>query len=190
MKSSNKQYFALKSSLPYLKFGETPLLSREKFLEYCEAFLDEDTLAFFKALSLEFSGRYPEEDKSSEAEFYHFETALRNALVVMRAKKKGVKPELFLREEEGRKGERDMSHLLSLLQSAAHPMERERILDKARWDFLEELELEHYADLDALYIYCRKLMILEKWEAYKNGNAEENLNKSVASVEKTAEKVQ
>lgn len=188
MKSSNKQYFALKSSLPYLKFGESPILSREKFLEYCEAFLEEDTLAFFRELSPEFSGSKLPEENSAEAKFFHFETALRNALVSMRAKKKGIKAEAFLREEAGKGGE-DMSHLLSLLQSAAHPMERERLLDKARWDFLEELELDHYADLDALYIYCRKLLILEKWDAYKNGNAEENLNKTVSTVEKTAENI-
>lgn len=188
MKSKNKQYFALKSSLPYLKFGETPVLSRAKFLEYCEVFLREEELLFLKEMTLS----VPEtilDDGSVEAEYSQYERALRNAVALMRAKKKGCKGEVFLRENNGKAGDTDMSHILSLLQSAPHPAEREKILDKARWAFLEEKELAHYADLDALCIYCRKLLILEKWMQYKTDTAEKNLDKAVSCVEKSMKKL-
>ena len=185
---SDKQYFALKASLPYLKFGDTPFLSREKFLEYCETFLGEKDLAFLRALSLSVTDNIQKKD-CAEALFCSFETALRNSLAVMRAKKKAVKADPFLRENNGRESSRDMSNLAALLQNAPDALEREKILDKARWAFLDELELDHYADLDALTIYCRKLLILEKWMQYKKDNAEKNLEETVSAVEKTAEKI-
>ena len=188
MRSSNKQYFALKASLPYLKFGDTPLLSRSRFLEYCEAFLEEEELSFLKNLSLAVPENVPEED-SCEAEYSSYEITLRNALVLMRARKKGIRGEAFLRENSGKAAEEDMNNLLTLLQAAPNPLEREKILDKARWMRLDEMELNHYADLDALSIYCRKLLILEKWMQYQKENGEKNLESTVSAVEKTTEKI-
>ena len=86
---SNKQYFALKASLPYLKFGETPFLSRERFMEYCEVFLGKKELEYLQKISLHGSGEKAAAG-STEAKFSSFETALRNALVTFRAKKKGI----------------------------------------------------------------------------------------------------
>ena len=185
---SNKEYFALKASLPYLKFGETPFLSRKKFLEYCEAFLGEKELAFLQDLSLSATENIPEKD-CAEARFSSFEIALCNLIAVMRAKKKGVKADSFLRKNPGRESGRDMSNIAALLQNASDALEREKILDKARWAYLDEMELDHYADLDALSIYCRKLLILEKWAQYQKEKAEKNLEETVSSVEKSSVKI-
>ena len=185
---SNKQYFALKASLPYLKFGETPYLSRERFMEYCEVFLDRKELEYLQALSLQDPGKKSVKG-STEAKFSSFETALRNALVTFRAKKKGRKADIFLRENSGSEADRDMSNLINLLQNASDALEREKILDNARWTFLDEMELGHYADLDALSIYCRKLLILEKWTQYQKEQAGKNLEETVSTVEKTARKI-
>ena len=182
---SNKQYFALKASLPYLKFGETPFLSREKFMEYCEVFLSKKELEYLQKISLQESGEKPAAG-STGAKFSSFETALRNALVTFRAKKKGRKADHFLRENPGSEAERDMSNLINLLQNASDALEREKILDNARWSFLDEMELDHYADLDALSIYYRKLLILEKWAQYQKDRAEKNLEETASIVEKTA----
>ena len=184
---SNKQYFALKASLPYLKFGEAPVLSHERFMEYCGAFLGRKELEYLQNLSLQDPGKEPEKG-SAEAKFHSFETALRNALVTFRAKKKGRKADIFLRENSGSEADRDMSNLINLLQNASDALEREKILDNARWTFLDEMELGHYADLDALSIYCRKLLILEKWTQYQKEQAGKNLEETVSTVEKTARK--
>ena len=82
-----------------------------------------------------------------------------------------------------------MSNLINLLQNASDALEREKILDNARWTFLDEMELGHYADLDALSIYCRKLLILEKWTQYQKEQAGKNLEETVSTVEKTARKI-
>ncbi|MBR2364999.1 MAG: DUF2764 family protein [Lentisphaeria bacterium] len=186
MRLKNKQFFALKASLPYLKFGVRPFLSRSRFLEYCEAFLEEEELDFLKGLSLAVPEKLPEGD-SCEAEYAGYETALRNAVALVRAKKKGIRGDLFLRENTGKAADEDMSSLITVLQNAPDPLEREKILDKARWTRLEELENAHYADLDALSIYCRKLLILEKWTQYQPDAAEKNLDNTVMALEKAAE---
>ncbi|MBP5181642.1 MAG: DUF2764 family protein, partial [Lentisphaeria bacterium] len=162
-----------------------PLLSRERFLEYCEAFLEENELFFLQNLALAAPEKIPEGD-SCEAAFLRFETALRNALASVRAKAKGVKGDRFLHREDDGSSSLNAESVIVLLQNAPHPLERERLLDKARWDALEELEFAHYADLDALGIYCRKLLILEKWERYRADKADKDLEETVSAVEGTA----
>lgn len=187
MKWCSKQYFALKASLPFLNFGDKPVLSRNRFLEYCEAFLGEKELSFLRNLSLAAPEKLPE-NGSSEAEFLRYETALRNALLLMRAKARGGKGELLLREGDGKSAPEEAADVIARLQASADPLEREKILDMARWARLEELEFSHLADLDALGIYCRKLLILEKWERFREEKAEENLLAAVSAVGKTAGK--
>ncbi|MCM8789473.1 MAG: DUF2764 domain-containing protein, partial [Candidatus Omnitrophica bacterium] len=48
-------------------------------------------------------------------------------------------------------------------------VEAERILDLARWNFLDDLSISHYFDSDILFIYVLKLLILERWERIRHG---------------------
>lgn len=41
---------------------------------------------------------------------------------------------------------------------------REKILDEARWQVLDDLGFGHYFDMDSLILYAYKLKILERWE--------------------------
>jgi hypothetical protein len=43
-----------------------------------------------------------------------------------------------------------------------NPLEAERLLNRARWQFLEELEVGHYFDVERLVIYSLKLQLLER----------------------------
>jgi len=43
----------------------------------------------------------------------------------------------------------------------------ERRIDLARWEKLEELELQHYFDLQFLIVYYLKLQILNKWDSIR-----------------------
>ena len=70
------------------------------------------------------------------------------------------------------------------------PQERERSLDRARWNFLDGLEWSHAFNFEALCIYRCKLMILEKWAARRNGNAAANLEAAAGKAEKSTEQTQ
>jgi hypothetical protein len=46
--------------------------------------------------------------------------------------------------------------------TAATPLEAEIMLDRARWEYLENLEAGHYFDLGKLIIYYLQLQLLQR----------------------------
>ena len=155
-------YVYLISSLPMLQFGAHPPLSRENFLELCQRLIAEIDYAILKDLPgpkeyAAYSGRQP-----TLKRWVAFDVALRNELVKLRAGRTHTDAARYLRAQ-------DYSSL-SLAQAAASaernpaPQEAELILDRQRWDFLEELSFGHYFDLDFLIVYACKLNILWRWE--------------------------
>jgi Protein of unknown function (DUF2764). len=67
----------------------------------------------------------------------------------------------------------------AVLAASVHPSPREgeRILDEARWRFLEELAIGHYFDRDVLITYALRLKILERWERIGDASPELLRNK-------------
>ena len=158
-------YTYLISSLPFLKFNEDPPFSFEKFLDICKEFVREDELELLKSLK---NLKLPDKKIKGVDTFkkwLDFEYSLRNELVSLRALRKHIDPNKYLRE----------SSLISLdiqftaLASIRSPsiLEAELILDRARWNKLEELSLGHFFDIDFLVIYGLKLLILERWQNFR-----------------------
>jgi hypothetical protein len=55
---------------------------------------------------------------------------------------------------------------------SASILEAEKILDQARWNFLDALSFGHYFDFDYLLVYGLKLKILERWEKIQKADKE------------------
>jgi len=47
-----------------------------------------------------------------------------------------------------------------------NPLEAESLLNRARWQFLEQLEVGHYFDVERLVVYSLKLQLLERIALY------------------------
>jgi hypothetical protein len=90
------------------------------------------------------------------------EQALRNELVRIRCARKKIDPQHHLRGDAY--AEPSIARTAHQAARQASPLEAERILDLARWQYLEELSLGHYFDRDFLFIYGLKLKLLERWE--------------------------
>ena len=60
-------------------------------------------------------------------------------------------------------------------------LEAEKILDQARWEFLESLSFGHYFDFDLLLGYLLKLKILERWDKVQRADKERLFNQVVVS---------
>ena len=60
-------------------------------------------------------------------------------------------------------------------------LEAEKILDQARWNFLEALSFGHYFDFDYLLVYGLKLAILARWDKIQKADKEQLLNAAVAN---------
>ena len=68
--------------------------------------------------------------------------------------------------------------------AAPNPVERERILDTARWAKLDELEVKNRTrfNFDTVCAYSIRIQIAEKWAARSAGNSAEGLDRTVLSV--------
>lgn len=91
-----------------------------------------------------------------------FDRALKNALVIVRAGYKKIEAGKYLR------GDEYIDPAIARIALSAHrnpsPLEGERMLDRLRWQVLDDLSAGHYFDLDCLICYVQKLIILERWQ--------------------------
>lgn len=197
-----RQYFALKASLPMLLFDSPPPLSSEEFLERCTAFVDPIRMKFLRGLTAaprelpDFERHYKEASIPSKRDirtddtrvmqlYARWEICLRNTLARLRAVKIGRDPEKYTVKSAAYDPTAENAARNAF--NISDPLEREKSLDRARWNFLERYEWNHAFNFEGLCIYCCKLMILEKWGARKAGNGAENLNEAAACAERSIE---
>ncbi|MBL7151050.1 MAG: DUF2764 family protein [Candidatus Omnitrophica bacterium] len=154
-------YTYLVASLPSLVFGSEPPFSFQGFLNLCRPLIPE---AGFNLLQHSDNGNQPTLQKWLE-----FDTALRNELVKIRAARKKIDPEKYLRRDGF--VDPQISHSAINAYRNPSPLEGEMMLDQARWRLLDELCAGHYFDLDLLIIYAHKLLILERWQRIKSADS-------------------
>lgn len=155
-------YIYLISSLPMLHFGMRPPISFERFLETCKGLVSENdsekigTAPIFTI-------------KIGAVPIFAFDTNLRNALVRIRAARKRIDPDKYLRGD----GCEEPSIATIAMNAYKNPsiLESEEMLDRERWRALDELEAGHYFDLDFLIVYALKLLMLERWERVRTADA-------------------
>lgn len=193
-----KQYFALKSSLPMLRFDELPPITSARFLEMCEAFVAPKLLHFLEALTLA-PKEIPQVEKNfKEAaiptgsswksdfiameKYVQWEITLRNTLAALRAGKQAKDPAQFQIRDTALDSTA-VAAAQNIFGMTADPLEKERALDLARWNFLDGMEWNHAFNFEALCIYRCKLMILEKWAARKKGDPVKNLDSAAEKSE-------
>jgi len=132
-------------------------MSEAEFFEICESALTEKTF-----LTVQSARLVPLEEKSSIKiieKWNSWERGLRNELVKMRASKKALDVEKYIADGDVDIGVFEIAREAFL---AATPLEAESILNKARWDYLEELETLHYFDLSKIIISYLKIQVLQR----------------------------
>ena len=195
-------YASLVSSLPLLRMTETPPVSYGKFMSDCSGMLDDKHLEMLRRFSLvpglrpgqktqdaapdspdaieSFIAEFPK--GSLAREYLCFETALRHSAMKIRAAKLGAafaapKPGYTFFDPEA-------DRMVRAAFAAPNPVERERILDGARWNKLDELEVKNRTrfNFDTVCAYSIRIQIAEKWAARSAGNSAEGLDRTVSSV--------
>jgi len=195
-------YVSLVASLPLVKMTEAPQMSYAKFISDCTGQIDAKHLDLLKKLSpvpglppgekaaansaddpgaLEaFIAEFPK--KSLAREYLLFESALRHSAMKLRAAKLGSafatpKPGYTLFDSEA-------DRMVRTAFSAPNPVERERILDTARWNKLDELEVRNHSrfNFDTLSAYAIRLQIAGKWAARTAGDSAAGLDRTVSAV--------
>jgi hypothetical protein len=158
------QYYYFVASLPGLSYETERAQTPESFLEDARAHLSRgDAEALMRAridapVELE-SG------PQSVVSWQRFERGLRNALVRIRAARKGVDATEYIRADEHGRDDSDRPGLEDAAREAfgeESPLSGEAALNRLRWAFLDELEVGHFFDLDRVIIHYLKLQILAR----------------------------
>jgi len=105
---------------------------------------------------------------------------MRNELVKRRAPKLGLNAEDYMR---GNEYDSACARIAEDVFQVESPFTAEEILDRARWRFLEELEIGHYFDIEKLVIYSLKLQILARRSLFSSEKGQEKLASAIRQVE-------
>ncbi len=168
------QLYSLLASLPALSMLEKPAITSAAFLETAEAFVQGKDLEDLRALSLIPAEGTAFRRGSFAANYTAWELALRSAILRLRtAKRKEPLPDTGKHKLSF---ECDAESAAQRAYAAADPLEREKILDQARWIKTEELTVRSIYDLNTLGAYRIRLQIAEKWAERKAGDPAANMD--------------
>ncbi|MCC7299548.1 MAG: DUF2764 family protein [Verrucomicrobia bacterium] len=150
-------HWYLVASLPYLRFGEKPLVSRAAFLATCtEWLLAEDISALQAAFENQCS---PDSDVSRR--WWNGEVELRNAVVRVRAKNRSADAAGFIQPSDG--FNMSIEKTVADAFTRVNPLEREAELDRVRWAQADELALTAPFGFAGIFSFAVKLCIAERW---------------------------
>ena len=113
------------------------------------------------------------------ASWWRFDRSLHNELVKLRASKRGEEAERYLQGETEMFAAQDLARIAFSQES---PLQAEAMLNRARWSYLDELELGHYFDLEKLIIYYLRLQILERKNSFNREKGTANFQTIYQSV--------
>jgi len=153
MKNTPSYHTYFISSLPMLNFDMKLPLTFDKFIEMCAQIVPD----------FNFNDNQPTLRK-----YKAFDRALRNELVKIRASRKKIPDEKYLRDYEYSSPQ--IVHIAISAHRETSPVEAEKMLDRERWRFLDELSFEHYFDNDFLAIYAQKLLLLQRWRKIQSAD--------------------
>lgn len=97
-----------------------------------------------------------------------FEVALRNALVLARAKTLRLNPEEYLVATELADEQADVAEAVTRWTAAGDPLSAQRVLDEARWQWLSENGGWFTFQTDEAASYARGLVLSHRWHQMKN----------------------
>jgi hypothetical protein len=97
-------------------------------------------------------------------EFVGFEVALRNQLAEARAKELALDVTPYLVAPELAPFHVDLRSTIGEWSSAAHPLDGLKVLDRARWNWIEDHDAWFTFSDDELAAYATKLTLLIRWE--------------------------
>lgn len=150
-------HWYLVASLPYLRFGEKPLMGREAFFAACADWLAEEDVTVLRTA---FKNRCaPDSDVAKR--WWNGEVELRDAVVRVRAKNRSTDAARFIQPHDG--FSLSIEKMVTDAFTRTNPLEQEAELDRARWTLADELALTAPFGFAGLLAFAVKLRIAERW---------------------------
>ncbi len=161
----SRKYYYLAASLPMLDFQAKPPMTIREFLEECERLMDRPD---FEEIQLSIASKVSKTTRPSQAknpvaqQWLEFDRRFRNEIAWFRAVQQNKDPMNYIRGD--RYIDPFMVDIVVEASKTFDPLTGERVLDRARWVKLSELEMGHYFDFEYLIVYGLKLKILERYQ--------------------------
>lgn len=182
------QYYYAVAALPGVSLDSEPPWTIEGFLEFTREQLTPTDYQTLRSASLEpaevveeleplrngtesahtSAGDSDESDGNADAvagsgaalHWHRFETNLRNALIRVRTDDPN-RQNAYLRSSDHIE-DSYVHEIAREAHAAANPLDAEHVLDRARYRFLDELEVGHFFDIDRLVVYYLKLQLVTR----------------------------
>jgi len=172
-----QQYYYTVASLPSLSFDKPLPINKEKFFALCKIELVKKDFNILQ--SAELIPLKPKEKSPVKLmeKWYSWEQGIRNELVRLRSKSLGWDGTPYIRN-----GKTKIPYNTSIAPKAFNiksPLSAEEALDRARWNFLEVLEINYYFTIEKLIVYYFKIQILEKTSLFNNKKGLEKIDSLV-----------
>ena len=150
------KYFFTVASLPHLFITLDSFPTVSEFLESCESHLSPSDMSVLKKANIL---NYTELETGNSVlnQWNKWEYSLRIEIAKIRANKLNRSDEY-----ENIESEINLSQSLKNLTTIDSPLDAEMEIIKLRWEFLDDLELMHYFDIEKIIIYYLRLQILER----------------------------
>ncbi len=176
----NQYYYAV-SSLPFLDFESAPLLTLSEFMDICRSTLTEKDFEVISSLHLN-GLKGSDFSLSVLTKWVSWEGTLRNEIAKLRADSLDMEAEPYLYAVESNTEAPGYAGIAYKLDS---PLLAEESIDRARWQFLDELESGHYFDLEKLIVYLLRLKILERRTMFTIEKGNENFQKIYENIKES-----
>lgn len=172
--------YGLISSLPMQNMDEAPAMSEEEFFSAGESYLSKAQKQQLRDLTLHADDASIFPAGSFARKYAEWEIAFRNSIAKLRAQRLNLDPASYLRAYGSY--ETDADRLAREAFQAQNPLEREKLLDRARWNKIEELSQGNMFSFNVICAYKLKLEIQWKWRNRSQKKPEENLDLAAAGV--------
>ena len=172
------QYYYLVASLPLLFYDSESFPSREDFLATCRQHI---TPRHYRLLvSASTRDLQPTAPACKILDLWRqWEIALRNELVRLRAKDRGREAQAYLVDSPGVIAPQIIAREAFGQES---PLQAEDTLNRARWNYLDELEVGHYFDIEKILVYALRLQILARKALFDEDKGREMFDKVYSEI--------
>ena len=152
------QYYYAVASLPMLSYDMDTTPEIESFLRMCRQWLSKRDYAILENVSIsDLAAKKP--DNSALKRWRIWERALRNELTRLRAPKKKIEAEKYLRENPEVWG---VDSVAREAYSQESPLAAEDLLNRARWNLFDQLEFGRHFEIEKLLVYHLRLQLLKR----------------------------
>lgn len=151
------QYYFTVSSLPGIDLDSEPSINSSEFLEICRSSVSEEDFSIISMVSLD-SFEY-ETENTVLKRWAVFEQSLRNELAALRSGQTGIDSQKYVRQFID---DTTAPGIAAAALKQENPLKTEMFLMRARWTFLDELEVGHFFDIEKLIVYFIRLLLLER----------------------------